>query len=136
MPILKAGALLILLVMVPYFYKYSERNLLLTDDKGKFFYTASKKIETLVPPNALLGCMEWSGAISLYTGIESFRWDVNESLVLIHDFLGRGRSIYLLIEPWQKDHRMLQTISQTYKLETVAKMPEFMDMSLVKVNEP
>lgn len=74
-----------------------------------------------------------SGPIRLYTGLESFRWDHPQSLKLIHDFLKKGRPLYLLIEPWNKQHPAIEKIAKTFFLKYIALMPDPMGTHLSQV---
>jgi hypothetical protein len=132
-PLLNAAAVLILLLMLPYFNAFSERNLVYTADKGEMYYQASKKMQSLVPPNALVGGIEMSGPIRLYTGLESFRWDQPQSFKLMHDFLKKGRPLYLLIEPWNRQHPTIDQIAKTFVLKYIALMPDPMGTHLFQV---
>jgi hypothetical protein len=132
-PLLNAAAVLILFIMLPYFNAFSDRNLVLTADKGEMYYQATKKMQSLVPPNALVGGLEMSGPIRLYTDLESFRWDQPQSLKLIHDFLKKDRPIYLLIEPWNRQHPAIKIIAETFFLKYIALMPDHMGTHLSQV---
>lgn len=132
-PLLNAAAVLILFIMLLYFNAFSDRNLVFSADKGEMYYQACKKMQSMVPPNALVGGLEMSGPIRLYAGLESFRWDHPQSLKLIHDFLKKGRPLYLLIEPWNKQHPAIEKIAKTFFLKYIALMPDPMGTHLSQV---
>ena len=103
--------------MLPYFYDYSKRGLVFCADTGEIYYKASKKIQSLVPPDALVGGIEMSGPIRLYAGMESFRWDQPQSRKLINDFLSKGRPLYLIIESWWQGHPAIKEIAEAFNLK-------------------
>jgi hypothetical protein len=131
--IFNVSAVLILLIMLLYFYDYSKRNLGFSTNLGEKYFKTSKKIQSLVPPDALVGGRGMSGPLRLYAGIESFRWDHRKSRVLIHDFLIKGRPLYLIIESRIKQHPIIKEISKTYDLKNIAEIPESMGMILAQV---
>jgi hypothetical protein len=125
---------LLLLIMLPYFYWYAERNDVLDGDKGDLFYRACNEIRALVPATALVGGLEMSGPLKIYTNLESYRWDLHESLELIRDFLEKGRPLYLLIEPWQKGHQAINEIDQSFRLKSIAVLPGTYGMQLLQIS--
>jgi hypothetical protein len=132
-PRLNAAAVMILLFMLPYYNDFSKRNLVFSADKGEMYYQASKAMQSMVPPDALVGGLEMSGPIRLYTGLESFRWDQPQSFKLMHDFLKKGRPLYLLIEPWNLQHPTIEKIAGIFVLKYVALMPDPMGTHLSQV---
>ncbi len=123
-PLWNSLGVVLLLVLVSYFFSYSVKNWVFSADKGEMYYKASKKIQSLVPPGALVGGIEMSGPLRLYAGIESFRWDfLPQSVTLIRDFLAKGRPLYLSIEPWNDRHPAFKEICDNFNVETVAWMP-------------
>jgi len=133
-PLWNASAVLLLLFMLHYFISYAKQNYVFSADAWKMYFQASKKIQSLVPPDALVGGLEMSGPIRLYAGLESFRWDYRESLNLIHDFLKKGRPIYVLIEPWHAQHPAIMNIKATFNLKEISVMPESREMILSRVS--
>lgn len=131
--IFNAAAVLILLVMLPYFYNYSKRGLSFRPNRAKIFFTTSKKIQMLVPPDALVGGIEMSGPLRLYAGIESFRWDHRKARVLIRDFLNMTHPLYLLIEPQQMQHPNIKKIARSFELKMIDAIPEYKGMILYQV---
>jgi hypothetical protein len=131
---LNVSAVLLLLIMLPYFYWYAERNDVLDGDKGDLFYRACNEIRALVPAAALVGGLEMSGPLKIYTNLESYRWDLHESLELIRDFLEKGRPLYLLIEPWQKGHQAINEIDQSFRLKSIAVLPGTYGMQLLQIS--
>lgn len=128
-----AAAVFVLLVMLPYFCGYSKRNMVLTADRGKLFFKASKKIQSLLPPGAMVGSLEMSGPLRLYAGIESFRWDHPQRRKLMYDFLNKGRTLYLLVEPNYKRHPSMERIARNFNLKKIAFIPESRGMVLFQV---
>jgi hypothetical protein len=132
-PLLKAAAIMLLVAMLAYFHDYSDRNQVFSADKGEMYYRASKVLESRVPRNSLVGGLEMSGPVRLYSGLESFRWDLPEGLELIGDFLKKGRPVYLFIEPWNREHPALKTIESNFRTEPIALMPDPLKMPLLRV---
>lgn len=132
--LLQGSAVLILLLMLPYFIAFSDKKLVFTADKGEMYFKASKAMQKLVPPDALVGGLEMSGPIRLYTGLESFRWDDPQCLKLIRDFLKKGRPVYLLIEPWGKENPAFEKLAGTFALKKIAVMPESLGTLLFHVS--
>ncbi|MCX6556119.1 MAG: hypothetical protein NTW95_01595 [Candidatus Aminicenantes bacterium] len=130
----QAAAFLILLLLLPYFIAFSDRNWVFSADKGEMYYQATKKMQSLVPPDALVGGIETSGPIRLYAGMESFRWDQPQSFKLMYDFLKKKRPLYLLIEPWNKQHPIIEEIAQTFNVKHIAIMPDPMGTLLAQVS--
>jgi hypothetical protein len=132
-PLLNTAAVLILFIMLFYFKVFSDRNLVFSADKGELYYQACKKMQSLVPPDALVGGLEMSGPIRLYTGLESFRWDHPQCPQLIHDFLKKDRPLYLLIEPWNRQHPAIEKITGAFEVKYIALMPDPMGTHLSQV---
>jgi hypothetical protein len=132
--LLNSASVLILLLLLPYFCTYSIRNWVFFADKGEMYYQATKKMQSLVPPDALVGGIEMSGPIRLYAGMESFRWDQPQSFKLMYDFLKKKRPLYLLIEPWNKQHPIIEEIAQTFNVKHMAIMPDPMGTLLAQVS--
>ncbi|MBN2400415.1 MAG: glycosyltransferase family 39 protein [Candidatus Aminicenantes bacterium] len=131
---LNISAVLILLVMLSYFYKYAEGNDVLTGDKGEMFFRACTEIQSILPANALVGGLEMSGPIKLYTRLESYRWDLEESLDLIRDFLKKGRPLYLLVEPWHREHPDIQDIDRNFVMKKISDLPGTYGMQLFQIS--
>jgi len=131
---LNFSAVLLLLVMLPYFYTYADRDHVLTGDKGDLFYRACNEIQSLLPADALVGGLEMSGPINLYTRLQSFRWDLKEGLPLIRDFLEKGRPLYLAIEPWHKQHPAIKEIDHAFMLKNVAVLQGTYGMQLLRIS--
>jgi len=131
---INGSAAVMLLVLLPYFYAYAQRNYVLTGDKGDVFFKASMTIQSLLPENALVGGLEMSGPIKLYTRLESFRWDLQESLFLIGDFLQRNRPLYLLVESWHQRHPAIQDIGRIFMLKKISDLPGTYGMQLFQIS--
>ncbi|HSQ34867.1 MAG TPA: hypothetical protein VLQ89_02640, partial [Candidatus Binatia bacterium] len=135
-PWLNGAALALLLGLLAYYHVFAHKNWVYSADKGEMYHRASRSAEKLLPANALVGGIETSGPLRLYTRLESFRWDLQESTKLIDDFLALGRPIYLFIEPWNARHPALEDIAEEFTVEHVAWMPGPIRLHLVRVRRP
>lgn len=132
-PWLNGAALALLLGLLAYYHVFSHKNWVYSADKGEMYYRASRIAERLLPANALVGGIETSGPLRLYTRLESFRWDLQESTKLINDFLALNRPIFFFVEPWNARHPALDDIAEEFKVEHVAWMPGPIRLHLVRV---
>jgi hypothetical protein len=130
------GAVAMLLALLPYFYSHSRRHNVISGDKGDMFFKASTSIRSLLPADALVGGLEMSGPIELYSGLRSFRWDLEESLALIADYVAKGRPLYLALEPWHRGHPAVRRIENSFQVTRMTELPGTYGMQLFRISPP
>lgn len=82
---------------------------------GKVFHDVSLAAREALPPDALVGAFEASGALRLYGGFDTFRFLHPSCIPLIGDTLPTGRPVYLLLEPLHRDNPLVQEILRRFE---------------------
>jgi hypothetical protein len=106
-----------------------ERNLFQTGRNGGQA-SDSRAIRAAVAPDALVGCIDFSGSLRLYGGLETFRWDHAGAVATIEHGLEEGRPVYLVVEPWNWEHRRLAEIRERFWLEKALTLATWHDTFL------
>ena len=122
------------LVIIGYYINYGfthpdiwEKN------KGKYFYDISKMIAKKVPVNSLVGSVEFSGPLRLYTGIETFNSFHTNSFFLIADMLERKVPVYIAAEPWNLQRPVVKGVLRIFKVKKVMEITGWPDFYLYKI---
>jgi hypothetical protein len=119
---LRYGAFLSVLVMaamVFYFIQFGKNQGLYRTDKGYEYYDLSRRIAALVPPDSLVGAFEVSGALRLYTDLESFSWHSGDAVLLVRNKLKKRIPIYLVVERWNWDHYFVKKMFDEFSYEII-----------------
>ncbi|MBP0001978.1 MAG: hypothetical protein J7641_23795 [Cyanobacteria bacterium SID2] len=119
--------------MFVHFYLFSAGKAQFRIEKQSSFFNDSAKVTSIVPANSLVGTVEFSGALRLYSNLETFRWD-HESATKVIDYAQANQlPVYLIIEPWHWEHPQLEPIKQKHQLERVEKLSIWADTYLHEV---
>jgi hypothetical protein len=94
-----------------YYVKFglAQRDLWSTN-KGRDYYQVVKLTEKIVPPGGYVGSVEFAGSHRLYTQLGSFCTMHDNSPKLVAHLLAQGRPVYILVEPWNKSHVVVQEL--------------------------
>jgi hypothetical protein len=122
------------LVIIVYFINYGfthpdiwEKN------KGKHYYDISKMIAKKVPENSLVGSVEFSGCLRLYTGIETFNSFHSHSFFLIADMLEKKLLVYIAAEPWNLQRPMIKGVFRIFRVKKVMEITGWPGFYLYKI---
>jgi hypothetical protein len=122
------------LVIIGYFINYGFTHPdIWGKNKGKYFYDISKMIAKKVPANSLVGSVEFSGPLRLYTGIESFNSFHTNSFFLIADMLERKVPVYIAAEPWNLQRPVIKGILRIFKVKKVMEITGWPGFFLYKI---
>jgi len=102
-------------------------------DRGKDYYTICKKIEETVPANSIVGSCEFSGCITLYSGIESFNSLHPISIRFIRRMLRENVPIYILSEPWHRKNPVHQQLFRLFKVSKIVDFPLIPGLELYRI---
>ena len=101
--------------------------------KGKNYYIVCKKIGETVPADSLVGSLELSGSIKLYSGIESFNSLHHGSILFIKRMLREKVPIYVLFEPWHKENQRHQRLFRLFKMSKIMDFPIIPGLQLYRI---
>lgn len=102
-------------------------------NKGKHYYDISKMIDRKVPANSLVGSVEFSGCLRLYTGIETFNSFHTNSFFLIADMLEKKVPVYITAEPWNLERPMVKGVFRIFRVKKVMEITGWPDFYLYKI---
>jgi hypothetical protein len=102
-------------------------------DKGKLYYDISKMIAKKVPAHSLVGSVDFSGSLRLYTGIETFNSFHTNSFFLIADMLEKKKPVYLAAEPWNLERPMVKGVFRLFTVKKVMEVTGWPDFYLYKI---
>ena len=121
-------------VIIGYFINYGfthpdiwEKN------KGKHYYDISKMIAKKVPANSLVGAVDFSGCLRLYTGLETFNSMHAHSFFLIADMLEKKKPVYIVAEPWNLQLPMVKGVFRIFTVKKVMEITGWPDFYLYKI---
>ncbi|MGD2084939.1 MAG: hypothetical protein PVH61_02025 [Candidatus Aminicenantes bacterium] len=124
----------IALIIIAYYINYGfthpdiwEKN------KGKHYYDISKMMARKVPDNSLVGSVEFSGPLRLYTGIETFNSFHTHSFFLIADMLEKKKPVYFAAEPWNLQRPMVKGVFRIFRVKKVMEITGWPDFYLYKI---
>ena len=69
-------------------------------DTGQVNYEVIRQVKARVPEHSVVGSVEFAGALTLYSTFTPFVSTHANAPTLIHQALGEGRRVFLLVEPW------------------------------------
>lgn len=78
---------------------------------------ASFVLRDALPPDAVVGTVEMSGALRLYGGLETFMWYHEGAEALVDFALGEGRPVYFLFAPPHEENERVAELRERYTLE-------------------
>ncbi len=124
----------IALIIIGYFINYGfthpdiwEKN------KGKHYYDISKMIAKKVPGNSLVGAVDFSGCLRLYTGLETFNSMHSHSFFLIADMLEKKKPVYIVAEPWNLRLPMVKGVFRIFTVKKAMEITGWPDFYLYKI---
>jgi hypothetical protein len=122
------------LVIIGYFvhYGFTHPNIW-EKDKGKLYYDISNMIAKKVPANSLVGSVDFSGCLRLYTGIETFNSIHTNSFFLIADMLEKKKPVYFAAEPWNLQMPMVKGVFRLFTVKKVMEITGWPDFYLYKI---
>jgi hypothetical protein len=86
-----------------------------------------------VPDNSLVGSIEFSGCLRLYTGIETFNSFHRNSFFLIADMLKKQVPVYIAAEPWNLKRPMIKGILRIFRVKKILKITGWQNFFLYKI---
>ena len=126
--------MMIALAMVGYFIYYGFTHPdIWQKNKGKLYYDVSKMIDKKVPDNSLVGSIDFSGSIRLYTGIETFNSFHRSAFFLIADMLEKQIPVYIAAEPWNLQRPMVKGVFRIFRVKKVMNINGLPDFYLYKI---
>ena len=106
------AGLTVVLALLPVYYVWFGLNQrdLWTKHKGEDYYQIVRQTEALVPPQSVVGSVEFSGSFRIYTRLGSFLSVHENAPTLVAALLQRHRASYLIVEPWNARDPVVQTL--------------------------
>jgi hypothetical protein len=93
------------------------------ENKGLEYKTLSEDCAALVPKGSYVGSAEFSGAMRLYTPeIRSFA-TMDGSFELVTYLMSTGKTVHIIVEPWNKDEHRIRRIMEAYPCTLVREYP-------------
>jgi hypothetical protein len=132
---LVTGSLAVIaLVIIGYFIHYGFTHPdIWGKNKGKHYYDISKMIAKKVPANSLVGSVEFSGCLRLYTGIETFNSFHTHSFFLIADMVEKKVPVYIAAEPWNLQRPMVKGVFRIFRVKKVMEITGWPGFYLYKI---
>jgi hypothetical protein len=94
----------------------------------------SRRIAQIVPPNSLIGAMNFTGPLRLYAGLESFSYDHPEAPELIDWAFESARPVYAVIEPAELDtNPSVRLLRERFDLKDVAPLSNGVGLMLKRI---
>lgn len=132
-PLLKPAGVVFTVLLSGYFIYYLiSETLVFRTWKGKEYYDYAMKVKALVPPDSIIGSVENSGSILIYTGMETFNLNHLNSFRVIKKVI-RTRPVYIIYEPVLADNRFIKEKLPLFTFETVARLSDWKDYYLVRI---
>jgi len=110
---------LITIIMVIYFVHYGKNHDVYRIDKGYAYYYISEAVGKVVPPNSIVGSFELSGAVRLYTGLETFNWYNWDAVPLIRRMLKKNIPVYVVVERCNLEHFFVKRILKKFHYDII-----------------
>jgi hypothetical protein len=94
----------------------------------------AETVARLVPGDALVGALNFSGPLRLYAGLETFDYTHPQGLSLARRELSLGRSIFLVAEPWLLASEPARTRwTQMFRLRKLARLSQWPGLFLIEL---
>jgi hypothetical protein len=133
-PAVTISLTVVALTIIGYFVNYGFTHPdIWVKNKGKHYYDISKMIARKVPANSLVGSVEFSGPLRLYTGIETFNSFHTNSFFLIADMLEKKKPVYFAAEPWNLQRPMVKGVLRIFRVKKVMEITGWPDFYLYKI---
>ncbi|HPS79244.1 MAG TPA: hypothetical protein PLS53_13885 [Thermoanaerobaculaceae bacterium] len=107
--------------LVVFYVRFDRHERLFSGQTGKAYWEAAQSALGKIPPEALVGSFETSGALRLYGGFETFRVIYPGADVLVRDALAGGRRVFIVVEPGIRRNPMMVDMLAAY--ETAPPIP-------------
>lgn len=115
--------LLALLALVPaylFVYGYLEHDTW-KRKKGLDYYKVTRAMEQVAPEGSYVGSVEFAGAIQIYSHkLTPFVSVVSSADALAEHALKSGKSVYLIIESWNRENELVKRMLERYDHKQVA----------------
>lgn len=108
--------------ILSYFIHFESKKLLFYKNKNREFYIVAQKVAEKVPPQSIIGATNLSGALRLYTNLESFVYTRPKSNKLIIRMIKKNVPIYLIVEPWDFNKEWSLRKLKRFKYKKVLKV--------------
>jgi hypothetical protein len=120
---LRAGGGLLVAANVAWCLWFAHDRGMLSSTNRDLWLRDSFELKKSLPRDSLVGGLNFSGPLRIYSGLESFRWDHDEAQKLIDYALKKDRPVYLLIEPSLYDtHPAALALRDRYFIKDVKQM--------------
>jgi hypothetical protein len=105
-------------------------------DKGHDYYEITQRVAALVPPHSFVGSVEFAGSFRLYTGLTPYVSVYDSALPLIAEGLHRQRHVYLVVEQWNENDRIVREAITRFGAEKIAVIPLWGGLPLYELHAP
>lgn len=131
-------ALFALIAAMPAYYVwfgFYQRDLWSTN-KGVAYHDVVQTVEKTVPAGSYIGSVEFTGAFRLYSQLGSYVSVNDNATKLVDHVLATGRAAYLIVEPWNKNDRVVQLLLTRYGAMQVSELKVWGGLPLYRLEKP
>jgi hypothetical protein len=93
-----------------------------TRNKGRAYHDVVCTTDALVPAGAFVGSVEFAGAFLVYGRSTPFLSCHGNAATLVDDLLARDQPVFLIVEPWNREHPTIKPLLTTHSSELVHEM--------------
>jgi len=115
-------SIIVLIIILLHFFNFGARNNLFSRNKMVLYAKDCATVKKHVHPNALIGAIDFSGVLRLYSNLESFRWDHPNCMETIEYAMKNKIPLYLIRKSMNRNHPQIIKIRKKYKLKYVTKL--------------